>query len=127
MIVALGIDLVEVARVRRVRARHPERFDERVFTAEERRYCMAQSDPSIHLAGRFAAKEAILKVLGTGWGNAVAWQEVEIARSLSGAVEARLHGAAEEIARARGIARLWISLSHTADHAMAVAVGEGAS
>jgi holo-[acyl-carrier protein] synthase len=127
LIVALGIDLVEVARVRRVRERHPERFDERVFTAEERRYCMAQSDPSIHLAGRFAAKEAILKVLGTGWGNAVAWQEVEIARSLSGAIEARLHGAAEEIARARGIARLWISLSHTADHAMAVAVGEAAS
>ncbi|MBL8896462.1 MAG: holo-ACP synthase [Planctomycetes bacterium] len=124
MIVAIGIDLVEVARVRRVRARHPARFDARVFTAGELAYCGAQADPAIHLAGRFAAKEAILKVLGTGWGREVAWQEVEVARAASGAVEARLHGAAEVAARARGIAKLWISLTHTAEHAMAVAIGE---
>jgi holo-[acyl-carrier protein] synthase len=124
LIVAVGIDLVEVARVRRVRARHPARFDARVFTPDELAYCGAQADPAIHLAGRFAAKEALLKVLGIGWGSTVAWQEVEIARVASGAIEARLHGAARDAASARGIAKLWISLTHTADHAMAVAIGE---
>jgi holo-[acyl-carrier protein] synthase len=124
VIISIGIDIIEVRRVREVLARTP-RFVERVFTPLERAYCDGRGAVAAqHYAARFAAKEAALKALGTGWGGGVGWQDVEIARDGAGAPSLVFHGRALELFRRSGATRAHVSLAHTAEHAVAQVILE---
>ena len=119
-----GIDLIEVARIERMLDDHEARFLSRCFTEGEQRYCAANpARRAEHLAGRFAAKEAVLKVLGTGWSGGIAWTDVEVVREPSGKPGVRLHGEAAAVAADLGVGMILLSISHTGIHAMASAVG----
>lgn len=119
MIVSIGIDIIEVARVREVMRRTP-RFTERVFTTRERLYCEGRGAASAkHFAARFAAKEAALKALGTGWSGGIAWHDVEILSQETGAPTLLFHHRAREIFEERGANIAHVSLSHTSEHAVA--------
>lgn len=108
-----GIDLVEIARIARMLADHPERFAEKCFTAAERAYCdRSTRRRAEHYAARFAAKEAVLKALGTGWRDGIAWTDIEIVRADSGAPSIALSGEAARIAGSLGVARWSLSMSH---------------
>ena len=121
-----GIDIVETARIRDMVERHGQHFLDRVFTAAEQAYCRLNPKRfAEHLAGRFAAKEAVLKVLGTGWRGGIAWTDVEVIRADSGQPTLRLTGESARIAAERGITRWHISISHIETHATASAIGEG--
>jgi holo-[acyl-carrier protein] synthase len=123
VIQGLGIDLVEVARIRSAIEKRGERFLERVFCPGERSYCDARPHRFEHYAVRFAAKEAVLKVLRTGWSCGLGFRDVEVLRDLDGAPTARLSPVAESWARKRGISRVMLSLSHSDRWAVAQAVG----
>jgi len=118
--VVVGVDLVEHGRVVETHARFGERFLARVFTAREREQAGGRI---ARLAGRFAAKEACAKALGTGIGRHAAWHEIEIVRLPEGKPALELHGRAAERARALGIVALDVSISDTHEHALAVVVG----
>lgn len=116
----VGVDIIETARIRGVLQRHPRRFLDRVYTEWEQRYCRANV---LHLAGRWAAKEAVSKVLGLGV-RGVGWREIEIRRTPLGQPTVTLHGRAEARRRALGLASpLTVSISHIKELAVAVAVG----
>jgi len=124
MIVAIGIDIIEVARIREVLARTP-RFRERVFTAAERVYCDRRGAVAAqHYAARFAAKEAALKALQTGWRGGISWQDVEVAARESGAPYLVLHGPVLELFNNSGATAAHLSLSHTTEHAIAQVILE---
>lgn len=116
--VGLGVDIVEIERMRTILGRTPS-FARKVFSEEERAYCDAKATPEIHYATRFAAKEAVLKALGTGFSAGIAWRDVEVRRTSKGRPYAVLHGRAKEVANELGVRELPISLSYT--HAEAVA------
>lgn len=122
-IVGHGIDIVETERVARMIREHGQRFLQRCFTVEELRYASDKRREVEHLAGRFAGKEAILKVLGTGWSGGVSWTDAEVLRELSGRPVVRLHGRCAQRAAELGITEWWISISHVSTHAMASAIG----
>ncbi len=121
-IVAHGIDLVDFPRIEEMIKRHGERFLGRVFTASERAYADANKNGVEKLAGRFAAKEAILKLMGTGWRGKIAWTDIEIVNNAAGQPEVTLRGEVEKIAAKLGIKRISISITHTANFAIASAV-----
>ena len=124
MIVSIGIDIIEVRRVREVLARTP-RFAERVFTDAERDYCESRGVVAAqHYAARFAAKEAALKALQTGWRGGISWHDVEVAAYDSGAPYLILRGIAKELLEALGASRAYLSISHTTEHAIAEVVLE---
>src|SRR4051812_27729930 len=123
-IVGLGLDLVEIARFEEVLARRGERMLARIFTDGERAYCERRRERVTHYAGRFAVKEAAMKVLGTGWARGVRWRDFEVVRRAGSAPELMLHGKAEVIARDLGIERIHITITHDAGIAAAVAVAE---
>lgn len=125
MIVGLGLDLVEIARVRGLRERRGEHFLQRVFTAEEARVCLGRADPDAPLAARFAAKEAGMKALGTGWAQGVGWRDVEVVSELGQVPRLCFHRAAAARAEALGVAAVHLSLTHDAGVAAAVVVLEG--
>ena len=126
MIISIGIDIIEVARVREVLARTP-RFAERVFTAAERAYCDGRDAVAAqHYAARFAAKEAALKALQTGWRGGISWQDVEIASRDTGAPFLILHGPVQELFEKSGATAAHLSMSHTSEHAIAEVVLERA-
>ncbi len=113
----IGIDLVEVSRIREMLEKHGQRFKERTFTSGEIAYCDSCAEPAIHYAARFAAKEAAAKALGTGiWAEGVIWTDIEVVRQTSGKPTLLLHGAAKQHA---GEATCLVSLTHTCDLAMA--------
>jgi holo-[acyl-carrier protein] synthase len=122
MICGVGLDLVEIERVRRAWERHGERFVRRILSDAER--ASLHGDPAAFLAARLAAKEAVFKALGTGWAGGVTWRDVEVLRSPSGAPEVCLGGVARRLCAQRGGAVVHVSLSHTRRHAAAVAVIE---
>ena len=123
-IVGHGIDIVETARIRELLENHGHHFLDRVFTAAEQRYCALNPKRYYeHLAGRFAAKEAVLKVLGTGWRGGIAWTDIEILPEPSGQPKVTLTGECARIARELGIARWHVSISHIQTHATASAIG----
>lgn len=125
MIVGHGIDIVEVARIEKLLEEHGQRFLDRCFTPAEQAYCdKSKKRRSEHLAGRFAAKEAILKVLGTGWRGNIAWTDMEILPDPHGKPILTLTGESGQIAHALKITRWHISISHTDRHATASAIGE---
>ena len=119
--VGLGIDLVDIARMKRILQRTP-RFAEKVFSPAEREYCDSRANPEAHYATRFAAKEAVVKALGTGFTQGITVRDIEIARNAKGAPRVVLHGRALEIAREQGVQSLPISLSFTHDEAVACAM-----
>ena len=125
MIVGIGVDLVEIARVERVLRRHPERARVRLFTPGEIAYCDAASRPPQSYAARFAVKEAFFKAVGTGWGRGIAWNEVEVVGKPGGAPSLRLLGAARAHADAIGVRRSHLSITHSDDTALAFVVLEG--
>jgi holo-[acyl-carrier protein] synthase len=119
-----GIDIVETERIRRMLEQHEHRFLDRVFTAAEQAYCARNNKRHIeHLAGRFAAKEAVLKVLGTGWRGGIAWTDIEILPESSGQPKVSLSGECLRIAAELGISRWHVSISHIETHATASAIG----
>lgn len=124
MIIGSGIDLTEVARIQRTVERHGVRFLDRVFTAAEQAYCLPRRSSAESLAARFAAKEAAAKALGTGISRGVTWSEIEVVREPGGKPSLRFHGRAAEIAARMGVARAALSLTHTADLAIASVVLE---
>lgn len=122
-VVAQGIDLIECARVGEVLERHGERFLERILTPAERAYIATKREPLPHIAGRFAAKEAILKVLGTGWRGQISWNDVEVLNDSAGQPLVALSGECARVAARRGIGRVIVSITHTKNYAAAAAIG----
>ena len=125
MIVGIGLDIAEVDRVEAAIARHGERFLNRVYTPAERSYCESKVNRWERFAGRFAAKEAAMKAIGTGWKRGVAWREFEVRRAPSGQPIIEFHGRAGEIARSLGVKRALVTISHTTQHAVAQVLLEG--
>ena len=124
-IIGHGVDIVEVARIAAMLEDHGERFLIRCFTPGERGYAQSRKRAAEHLAGRFAAKEAVLKALGTGWRSGIAWTDVEVHLLPSGQPELSLHRVAAEAARKAGISRWHLSISHTERHAVASVIASG--
>ena len=121
-IVAHGIDLVDFPRIEEMAKRHGPRFLDRIFTASEQAYADANKNRMEKLAGRFAAKEAILKLMGTGWRGKIAWTDIEIVNNPAGQPEVNLSGEVEKIAERLGIKHISVSITHTANFAIASAV-----
>jgi holo-[acyl-carrier protein] synthase len=121
-VVGLGVDIIEVARIRTALERHGDRFHQRICTSSEATYCQGMRDPAPFFAARFAAKEAVSKALGTGIGAQCGWLDIEVRRKASGEPFVVLHGAGAETARRLGIARVLLTLSHTENYAVAHAI-----
>ena len=123
-IVGHGIDIVETSRIRKLVEEHGSHFLDRVFTPVEQAYCARNPKRYYeHLSGRFAAKEAVLKVIGTGWRGGIAWTDVEIRAEPSGQPKIALSGECLRIAVEQGIGRWHVSISHIETHATASAIG----
>ncbi|HYT05901.1 MAG TPA: holo-ACP synthase [Gemmatimonadales bacterium] len=121
--IGVGVDLVEVSRVAAILADKGARVYERLLTPAERAYCESRPDPATHVAVRLAAKEAVYKALqGSDAARGIAWREIEVMRAADGRPDARLTGLAAERARELGVGRVLLSLSHTHQAAVAVAV-----
>lgn len=125
MILGIGVDIIEVARIRDAHARFGERFVRRILQPGEIAYCLTHKDPAPFLAARFAAKEAISKAFGTGIGSELGWNDIEVAKHPSGAPYVVLHGAGQSLFERRGAKALHLTLSHTQVYAVAQAVLEG--
>ena len=125
MILGLGIDIIEVARIQSSHERFGERFLSRILHPNEIIYCMSYKEPAPFLAARFAAKEAISKAFGTGIGAQLGWQDMEVGRKASGEPFVILHEAGQKLLRERGARAVLISLSHTQTYATAVAILDG--
>ncbi len=124
MIVGTGIDIAEVPRIRQTIERHGERFLKRVFTEGEIQYCESKANRVERYAARFAAKEAGMKAIGTGWNHGVRWRDLEVARKPGGRPTLLLHGKAAEFAAKLGATNIALSLTHTAEQAMAQVILE---
>ena len=123
-IVGHGIDIIETRRIRESVEEHGQRFLDRVYTPGEQEYCArSQKRYYEHLAGRFAAKEAVLKVLGTGWRGGIAWTDIDVVSEPSGQPKIVLSGECLRIAQEIGIAHWHVSISHIETHATASAIG----
>ena len=125
MILGIGLDVVEIAKVERLLAQLDQRFEELAFTPAERRDCLDRADRAEALAARFAAKEACFKALGTGWSQGVSFLQVEVRRPDGGAPVLALSGEAAARAKARGVKHVHVSLSHSAGVAAAAVILEG--
>ena len=121
-IIAHGIDLVDFGRIESMIARHGRRFLDRVYTVREQSDAEAVKNQTEKLAGRFAAKEAVLKLLGTGWRGGIAWTDIEVTNDPMGAPIVTICGEVERIAAERKIEQITLSITHTADFAIASAV-----
>ncbi|HEY7910641.1 MAG TPA: holo-ACP synthase [Blastocatellia bacterium] len=124
MIIATGIDLIEISRIGDVFERRGERFRQRVYTDAEIEYCERQQPGLESYAARFAAKEAAMKALGTGWADGVRWRDIEVVRGPEGAPRLELRGRALDRFRELGASRAHLSLTHTRDLAMAQVIFE---
>src|SRR5947199_4749148 len=124
-IVGIGADIVECLRIGRMIEQHGELFLNRVYTEREIRYCQARKHSTEHFAGRWAAKEAVLKCLGTGWRRGLCWTDIEVRNDPSGQPRIRLHAATRDYARSLGIREVLISVSHCRTYATAYAMALG--
>ena len=125
MIVGTGVDLAEVPRIRAAIERHGGRFIERIYTPPEIAYVERKANRFERYAARFAAKEAGMKAIGTGWKRGVSWRDFEVVNLPSGKPTLRLHGVASEIAQQLGVRQISLSLTHTAELGMAHVILEG--
>jgi len=124
VIIGMGVDLAEVERIKAAIERHGEAFLRRVFTVGEREYCERFKNKYERYAGRFAAKEAAMKALGTGWRRGVRWVDFEVVRELGGRPTIRLDGTAKKIAEELGVTRIALSITHTEEQALAQVIFE---
>ena len=124
MIVGLGVDIAEVDRIQAAITRHGQAFLDRIFTPAEIAYCDRHRNRCERYAGRFAAKEAAMKALGTGWSNGVRWVDIEVTRLPSGQPTLSLHGATREIAERLGMRRAILSITHSGNTALAQVIFE---
>ena len=124
-ILGIGTDIIECLRIAQMIERHGELFIRRVYTEHEIGYCSTKKASTQHYAGRWAAKEAVLKVLGTGWKKGISWRDVEVRNKPSGAPTITLYAGARDVAEQLGIQKLHISISHCRSHATAYSVAEG--
>lgn len=124
MIVGLGIDVAEVDRMEAAVRRHGNRFLERIFTAREIAYCQRKKNPYERYAARFAAKEAAMKALGTGWRGGVRWQDFEVVNLPSGRPTLRLAGVAAKLAGKLQVRNISLSITHTDSQAFAQVILE---
>ena len=120
--IAHGIDLVDFPRIEDMVNRHDKRFLDRVFTAAEQAYAEANKNSVEKLAGRFAAKEAVLKLLGTGWRGKIAWTDIEVVNTATGQPEVKLSGEVKKIADKLGLTQISVSITHAANFAIASVV-----
>jgi holo-[acyl-carrier protein] synthase len=124
MIVGLGVDIAEVDRIEAAIRRHGRPFLERVFTPEEIAYCERHKNKMERYAARFAAKEAAMKALGTGWRHGVRWRDLEVSNTSGGKPTLRLHGIAREFANSLGVANISLSITHSRNFALAQVIFE---
>lgn len=124
-ILGLGTDIIECLRIAKMIERHGELFVGRVYTEHEIAYCAASKAATQHYAGRWAAKEAVLKAIGTGWINGISWRDIEIRNLKNGAPTVLLAGGMREIFDRSGIEHIHLSISHCRSHATATAIAEG--
>ncbi len=124
-VIGIGVDIVETRRIEASLEKFGDRFLHRVFLEGEIAYCQSMKFPSIHLAARFAAKEAVSKAFGTGIGKTMGWRDIEVRRKDSGEPFIVLHGGAAKAAEERGVSRTFVTLSHTDAHSVANAVLAG--
>lgn len=124
MILGIGIDLIEVARIQASYEKFGDRFVSRILHPNEISYCLSHRVPGPFLAARFAAKEAISKAFGTGIGAELGWRDMEVAKKPSGEPYVIMHDRGQELLKARGARAIHISLSHTQEHATAIAILE---
>jgi holo-[acyl-carrier protein] synthase len=125
LIVGLGLDIAEIDRIEAAIGRHGAPFLERLFTPGEVAYCESHKNKFERYAGRFAAKEAAMKALGTGWSRGVRWRDIEVAREPSGKPMLRLEGVARQIADRLGVRNISISITHSGNLALAEVIFEG--
>lgn len=121
-IFGIGTDIIECERIDSMVRRHGDHFVRRVFTESEIQYCSGRKISDQHFSGRWAAKEAILKALGTGWIAGIAWTDVEVVNERGGRPTVQLHGGAARIAEEKGIQRIEVSISHCKSYATAFAL-----
>jgi holo-[acyl-carrier protein] synthase len=120
MIVGSGVDLCQVPRIRAAVERHGRRFLERVFTEREIAYAESKANCYERFAARFAAKEAGMKAIGTGWRGGVRWRDFEVSNLPSGRPTLRFYGKAAEVAQKLGVQNIALSITHTSEQAMAI-------
>ena len=125
LIVGLGTDIVEIVRIGEMIDRHGEAFLNRIYTQEEIRYCQKRKHCNEAFAGRWAAKEAVMKALGTGFIRGIGWQDIEILAEKSGKPYVNIKGGAGEHAKKIGVERILITISHCRAYATATAIGVG--
>lgn len=121
-ILGIGSDIVECLRIAQMIERHGEQFIARVYTQQEIEYCRGRNQATQHYAGRWAAKEAILKALGTPWRRGIGWRDVEVRNDPQGKPVVALRGAARDLIEALGVGQVLVSISHCRTHATAFAV-----
>jgi holo-[acyl-carrier protein] synthase len=124
MIVGTGVDLAEVHRIRESIERFGDRFVERIYTPREITYVQRKANRFERFAARFAAKEAGMKALGTGWRGGIQWKDFEVVNLPSGRPTLLLHGVAASIATGMGVSAIHLSITHTADNALAYVIFE---
>ena len=124
-ILGTGIDIVECLRIAQMIERHGELFITRVYTDHEIEYCSNRKAATQHYAGRWAAKEAVLKALGTGWRRGIAWRDIEIRNDRRGAPSVHLRGGARDAMEQAGIHHMHLTISHCRSFAVAYVVAEG--
>lgn len=124
-VLGIGTDIVECLRIAQMIDRHGELFITRVYTPFEIRYCQSRRQATQHFAGRWAAKEAVLKALGTGWRRGISWRDVEVRNDSAGRPIVALGGGAREIVEQQRIAQVLVSISHCRSHATAYALALG--
>lgn len=126
-VIGIGTDIVECSRIGNMIEKHDSLFLERVYTEWEIEYCSGRKSAVQHYAGRWAAKEAILKAMGTGWAKGIAWTDIEITNAMGGKPSVTIHGEARVHCDKLGIAEILISISHCESHATAFATAVGPS
>ena len=124
-ILGIGTDITECLRIAQMIEHHGELFVDRVYTAEEIHYCQRRKQSTQHFTGRWAAKEAVLKALGTGWRRGISWRDVEVQNEPGGKPNIVLSGGARDAAQQLGVEEVLISISHCRSHATAYAVAVG--
>ncbi len=124
-VIGIGTDIVECLRIAQMIERHGELFIDRVYTAAEIEYCRSRKQATQHFAGRWAAKEAILKAIGTGWRRGISWRDMEVRNEGGGKPIVALRGGARDVVEQLGVGEILVTISHCRTHATAFAIALG--
>ena len=124
MIFGTGVDIIEIARIKKSMDKYSGRFETRIFTQNEIDYCRSKADPAKHFAARFAVKEAVLKCLGTGMSNGIGWKDIEVENKVTGEPHIIFYGKGKEVFEQMNLKTVHISISHDKEYAIAHAIAE---